>query len=237
MRAAVLVALCGCSFQPGQLGTSTGDADTTRDDGGVDDGALVDARPIDARPDAPPDAPPPQPATTDHAATADTFLASDVPTGNFNAQTSALVDGDTLRVVVMKFDLSAISTNSVVTAANLHIWTDFDQGADVTIYPLLQSWDETQATWNQRANGMNWTTAGAAPPSRGTTAVGTVNPTSAATGYVVPITAATVQGWVATPANNHGIVFVTNQADGTRFSTREHANTAVRPFLRVTHVP
>jgi len=235
----ILVAVAGCGFQAGAGDTDAGGTDIP--DGrvtGTD--AAVDGRPdaaIDAAIDAPPDAPP-MPVTNDHPSVADTFLASDAPNSNFNDQTSALVDGDVRRTVVMRFDLSSVPADATIQSAALHIWTDFDEGQTCTLYPLLEAWSETAATWNRRMPGVAWSNAGAgAPGSRSMTAIGTVTPLQPNTGYVIPLDVATVAGWVANPASNHGIAFVTTNANGTRFSTREHPNPQVRPFLRVTYVP
>lgn len=239
MRLVVALALTGCSFQPGMLGGApvddSGVIDTT--DAAPDD-ASTDAA-IDAMPDATPDAPPAVAQTTNHGSVADTFLGGNsYATTNFNGQASSLVDGaPDPCVLVMRFDLTSIATTALVTGAQLYIWSDNDSGNTVSLYPLLEGFQETTATWNQRSTGTNWLAAGAAPPSRGTTAIGTVNPTSTFTGYVITIDTATVAGWVANPAANHGIAFVTTDADGTRFSNREHPTTTVRPYLAVTHAP
>lgn len=243
MRAAVLALLGACSFNPGQYAApgAGGDVDPLIDASPIAIDAMLDAAPdamVDAMPDAMPDAPPIVAVATDHASVADTFIAAASPSANYNGQTSALVDGSGNDcVMLIRFDLTSIATNAVVTAAALHIWTDYDPGAAVTLYPLLESWSEVNSSWTDRSPGVYWTTAGAAPPSRGTTAIGSVSPSAAYTGYVITLSAATVAGWVANPATNHGIALVTTNSDGTRFATRENTTTTVRPFLRVTHAP
>jgi hypothetical protein len=231
MRPAVAVCclVAGCSFQPGQVPSDGQPVD----DGTTNVDARLDAKPLDAAPDAfvPP-------TVTDHGSVADTHIVSNDPNQNFNGQESTLVDGaGNPCVILMRFDLSSISTAATVSSAALHIWTDVEPGADATLYPVLQSWVESKATWNERDNGTDWTTAGAAPPSRGATAIGTVTPTAANTAYTITITPATVQGWVANPSSNFGVVFVTTNIDGTRFVTRENPTSTIRPFLRVTHIP
>lgn len=236
MRAGLLALLAACSFEPG--GYTAPRSETRVDAALIDAPAPGDDVMLDAAPDASPDAPPIVPVATDHISVADTFIAATTPSVNYNTQMSALVDGaGNDCVVLVRFDLTTIATSALVTAAELHIWTDYDPGAAVTLYPVLESWSEVNASWTDRSPGILWTTAGAAPPSRGATAIGTVSPATANTEYVITLSTATVAGWVANPATNHGIAFVTNDADGTRFSTREHTTTTVRPFLRVTHAP
>lgn len=233
----VAIFVAGCSFTPGTYTSGTDAPAQTADATGALD-AGIDARPIDAPPDAfvPP-------STTNHPSIADTFIASDFATSTgtsaplFPDQQSALTDGDPARNALFRFDLTSIATTAAVSAAELHIWTYDDPGATVTFYPLLEAWDESTATWNQRSTGVAWSAAGAAPPSRGTTATATLTPSAAFTAYVVTIPAAVVAGWVANPASNHGLVLITTDTDGSRFSTKENTTASVRPYLRVTHTP
>ena len=235
----ILLLTASCGFEAGDA-TSTIDAsaiDARTIDASVD-GATTDDAAIDAPGviDSSIDGPPVSASTTNHPSVADTFISTVMPTTNFNDQTSALSDGDG-RVVVIRFDLTAISAGAAVTAAELHIWSDSDPGQTCTFYPLLQAWTESTATWNQRASGTAWAAAGAAPPSRSTLGAGTVLPTSANTEYTVTIDPAVVAGWIATPATNNGFAIVSVNVDGARFSTREHPTTTHRPYLRVTHAP
>lgn len=247
----LLLVLVGCGFQvAGGSGDVTPNVDAPIDmampmidaaiDAPIDAVDMVIDAPIDAVDmviDAPIDAPP-TPSITNHPSVADSFIASDVPTQNFSTQTSALADGgSTPRTALFRFDLSSIPTTAVVTGAQLFIWTDYDPGQTVTIYSLLESWTESQVTWDARSSGVAWAAAGATPPSRSMTVAGTVTPTQSNTGYVVTIAPATVAGWVANPATNHGLAIVTSDSDGSRFSTRENTIASVRPYLSVTHVP
>jgi len=244
-RAAALLFVAGCGFQVS--GHSSSDAtDSPGGEKPIDAPAdvAIDA-PIDAAVDAMIDAPmidapmidAPMASTTNHPVVADTFLASDNQNSNFSTQTSALADGDIDRNALFRFDLNAIPVGATVSAAELHIWTDFDPGGPCTLYPVLESWTEGSTTWQKRNTISNWLGAGATPPSRGTVAIGTVTGATQFTEYVVPIDLATVTSWVAVPATNYGLVIVTSNSDGTRFATKENSNAALHPYLRVTHTP
>jgi hypothetical protein len=239
-RAAALLFVAGCGFQiSGQSASDATDSPGGEKpiDAPVD--VVIDA-PIDAAIDAMIDAPMIDAAvasTTNHPVVADTFIASDNENSNFSTQSSALADGDIDRSALFRFDLSAIPVGATVSAAELHIWTDFDAGNTCTLYPVLESWTEGSTTWQKRNAISNWLAAGATPPSRGTVAIGTVAGTTAFTEYVVPIDLATVASWVALPATNYGLVIVTTDSNGTRFSTKENSTASVRPYLRVTHTP
>jgi len=181
------------------------------------------------------DAPPAGATTTDHVATADTYLASPQPDTNFSGDHFVIADGNPIGIVLMQFDLTVLAGTSV-SNVELHMFTDFDPGAEVQAFPLMEAWSETEATFNQRANGVAWSTAGAAPPSRGTAAIATFTPSPQFTEFVVPFDTATVAGWVVAPSANFGFAIASVNADGPRFVSREGAE-GTRPFLRITHTP
>jgi hypothetical protein len=222
--------LVGCTFHPGGSEPAVGDAH-----GDARGSATRDAA-IDVPPDAPINT---NPTTTDHAAVADTFLYSGAATTNYSDQTSAIADGDLsggVSVVVIRFDVSSLSVGTVVTAAELHIWADYDPGAACSVYQLLESWNEATTTWLSRDGVQAWTTTGAAPPSRGTTSLGTIPASQTNTEYVVALDPAVVASWI-TPATNFGLVITNSNADGVRFTSHESGLTTQHAFVRVTHVP
>jgi hypothetical protein len=224
----VVVAATGCTFHPG------GNPNAGPSDG------RVDARVIDAPPGSGRDAAgdgPGVPVTTDHADVADTWLNSLATNSSMAATDYLIADGDNLAVILLQFDLSALAPGTAITAAELHIWTAADPGEPCSFYEVLEAWDEGTATWNSRANGQLWTTAGAYPPSRASTVAGTISPSATNTEYTVTIDPAVVASWVTTPATNFGLAMATVNNDGPRFESREFATVARRPYLRVTHVP
>ena len=187
-------------------------------------------------PDGPePDGPPPEPTTTDHVASADTWINSQATNTNFSAQTILLTDGGPPAVTLMQFDLSGIASTTQVISAELHVFTTTDEGEEVTVFRLLEGWSEATATWNSRMAGVAWSAVGAAPPARGTTAVATFTPILESTEFAVAFDAPTVQGWVAEPATNFGIAITSVNMDGAVFFASE--STTQKPFLRVKHVP
>lgn len=185
-------------------------------------------------PDSPPDAPA-TPQTTEHVSTRDTWLESDQPTANHGTEAFVITDGDILATSLLLFDLTGIQTNAEVSKAELHIFTDFDPGAQVRVFRVLEEWTENGATWNRRNATTNWMAAGAAPPSTGTTPIGVFTPGTANTEFTVELDVATVQSWVTTPGSNLGIGILSVNSNGPRFRSREAANG--KPFLRITHTP
>jgi len=222
----IAVLVGGCNFAlPGAEPAAGGDGSVPpADDASVDTSPGVDMAP-----------PPPGATTTDHVASADTWLHSQLPDTNFSGDRVVIPDGNPVAIALMQFDLTPLA-GTQVAQVELHIFTDFDPGAEVQVFPLTEAWSETQATFNQRANGLAWTTPGAAPPSRGTTAIATFTPAPEFTQFVVAVDPATVAAWIATPSANFGFAITSVNSDGPKLVSREGA-AGTRPFLRITHTP
>lgn len=192
-----------------------------------------DAPAPDSGADAPPDTPA-TPVTTDHVTAADTWIQVNFPTTNNGAEVFVIADGNPLCVSLLRFDLSGLA-GSQVSNVELHVFTNFDSGATVQVFDLNESWSESEATWNQRANGQAWTAAGASPPSRDATALASFTPGTSDSEFVVTLDPPTVQAWVDDPAVNFGLAIASVNSDGPKFHSREAGN--FKPFLRITHAP
>jgi hypothetical protein len=174
--------------------------------------------------------------TATFAVTQDTYLDSLNPTSGFGTAANMLADGATqASTALLRADMSSIPPNAVVQSAVLHIWVSNDTGGAVTVYQMLVAWDEANASWNDRAPGMPWTVAGAAPPSRGTTALATLTPDAMYAEKTGSMTS-TVQQWVTTPAMNYGLAIATASSDGSTWRTRENATVANHPYFAVTYL-
>lgn len=220
-----LACLAGCSFST--------NIDNNRD------GVVVDGAP-DAPPDAPPDAfvgsEAPVTSMMTFTSVGDIYLRTSLaPNENTNSLDYVIVDGDNIATALVRFDTSAIPTTAVVMTAEMTLYVDGDPGSAVSIYQMLESWDEATATSNQRSTGVAWLGAGATPPSRGATAIGTVTPANANVTYTFALATATAQAWIATPAANFGVAIATTNTDGPRFGAREKGTAAQRPSLRVVY--
>ena len=220
--------IAGCGFSKGVSSNVVADAPETIAD------APADATPIDMMTGNEA-----QPVMMmSFTSVADLYLRTDAsPNENTNDRDYFIIDGDIVATGVVRFDTSAIPTTAVVMMAEMSLFDDGDAGMANTVYPLLESWDEATATSNQRMTGVAWAGAGATPPSRGATAIGTFTPATANTTYTFPLTTAVVQGWVTTPATNFGVAIATTNSDGSRFASRERSTASQRPSLRVTFQP
>jgi hypothetical protein len=196
----------------------------------------------DAAPDGPPDAPdapgPKVPVTMTLPGTQDTYVDSLNQSTTFGGAANMLADGDTTpATALLRIDLSTIPTTATVQSAVLHVWVSNDTGANVNVYKMAQAWDEATATWLVRSTGVGWASPGAAPPSRETTVLATFTPDAIYAEKMGAIDTAIVQGWVTTPATNHGLAIVTADADGSAWRTRENTTVTNHPILVVTYLP
>ena len=226
-RSLALALLGACSF-------STGVPDNQGTDAPLSD-AKIDA-PIDAPPDASIGREMLVQSMTSVTSVADIYLRTSLaPNENTNGVDFFIVDGDNIATGLVRFDTSAIPATAIVSLAEITLYCDTDPGAAVSVYRMLESWDEATATSNQRSTGVAWLGAGATPPSRGATAIGTLTPGTANQSYTFAITTATAQAWVTTPTMNFGVAIATTNADGPRFGTREKGTASQRPSLRVVY--
>jgi hypothetical protein len=232
--AAVLGFVSACSFPHGSLQ----DTDDAQGSGSGSGSGQMDAA-IDAKPDARPDSPPAQPVTMTFAVGADTYVDSLNQSTAFGTAQNMFADGATQEATALvRADLSSIPTTALVQSAVLHVWASNDVGAPVTVYQMLESWDEGSATWIVRSTGVGWSGIGASPPSRSTAALATL-PTATAfyeekTGTIPN---SVVQGWVSAPATNFGLALVTADTDGSAWRTRENNTAENHPILVVTYRP
>jgi hypothetical protein len=122
---------------------------------------------------------------------------------------------------------------AVVTAAELRLTTTNAAlgSGQVTLYQVLEPWVEGAqigsagvASWNQRLDSVGWTSPGCGPSSRADTPVGSFEPRTTNTTYVISLAPAIVQDWLDDPGGNFGLALVaagTGVGDTAGFSSRE----------------
>jgi hypothetical protein len=234
-RSLYLLALLGACSYSAPPSPAAGEDATVRPDSEVVPDVPVDAE-VQPPDTMPPDGPA-TPQTTDHVASQDTWIDSAFlnEDDNHGGTTTLLIDGSPAATGLMRFDLSGLATTTTVMAVELHVFTTSDTGDTVTVFPMLESWFESSATWNRRGANMAWATTGARPPSRGTTAIATFTPNTANTEITTELDVATVQGWITDPAKNLGIALTVGGFNEPILRSRQ-AMTG-KPFLRITHTP
>ncbi|HZN94189.1 MAG TPA: DNRLRE domain-containing protein, partial [Myxococcales bacterium] len=152
------------------------------------------------------------------------------------------VDGDPVDIAaLLRFDLSSIPAGATVTAVDL-IFRVTNTSVAYPIYELRKDFLASQATWNQARSGTSWEQPGAAGTTdRGTAVLGTFAPSTGTTPftYTLSFTAAgvaAVQGWVSTPASNHGMIISNpTPSNGGNVSSSDDPTPANRPAMRVSY--
>ena len=146
--------------------------------------------------------------------------------------------GDTRGVVTFP-SLPGVPAGARVLDAQLKLWTVYDYGATtgvLDVHALTRSFSETTATWNRASSATAWTTPGGDYTAAASSVTGvTDNP-----GWQSWTTTGIVQGWLADPATNHGLlVKMRDEVAATQrvmLLSGEGAEPLLRPKLVVTYL-
>jgi hypothetical protein len=127
-----------------------------------------------------------------------------------------------------------IPLGSTINSATLTLEVS-DEGDDVLVYQLIESWTETDVTWTSRTSSLSWTDAGAdGTSSRYATAVATI--VASTTGSKNAMVTATVQNWSDGEANE-GWLLADTGTGGVDIRSSEYGTASVRPKLTVNFIP
>lgn len=178
----------------------------------------------------------------------DTMLDSANPTTNFGTGTNLDTYGAQNLTSILNFTLP--SGSGTITQIKLFLYKTnrYNATAGYThdVYQLLRNdWVETQATWNIFKTANNWTTAGAL-------GVGTDYNSTLIDSVASNTPASAWDSWIITGTGGAGtpisftwgdIVNIkmrgnTNSANiNSRYASREHGTTSIRPYLEITYTP
>jgi hypothetical protein len=174
-----------------------------------------------------------------YAGTTDTKISSGNPTTNYGAATSFDVDGDIDIAAMLRWDVSAIPTSSIVVSASLELYVSNTTKQNFEVYTLQRAWDELSATWQQYAASRAWAGAGATGGGdRNSSVLGQLG--SGTTGVhrieLNEAGVAAVQAWISDSASNFGLIVEDYTAtDGVDFYSSEHSVAARRPKLVINY--
>jgi hypothetical protein len=142
--------------------------------------------------------------------------------------------------ILLKWYVGAIPAGSTVTGASItfHV-TDFTNSTGYSIYEMKSAWTEGGATWNNYKSGTSWQIPGAEGSNdRGSTVLGTVNPTATGT-FTVNLNQnglAVIQNCINDSATNHGLIIANGSTNnGLGISSSEASTEANRPELTITY--
>ncbi|HEX5397669.1 MAG TPA: choice-of-anchor tandem repeat GloVer-containing protein, partial [Verrucomicrobiae bacterium] len=145
--------------------------------------------------------------------------------------------GNTQRAL-LRFDLSSLAANKIVTNAVLKLyadaslWSDGNPGGEpMEIYRVTQPWDEAQVSWSQRMTGSSWTISGGdyvGMSGTPDTAPYATNDTAVPGGYfsVSPVeldwnVTDLVKEWQTGTQANEGLLVLSYPGNGLHFHSRE----------------
>ncbi len=196
-------------------------------------------------------------ATVNLVATEDNYLSAANVQYNNGGSTELHVDattGTSRRTSLMKWDVSSIPANAVVSSASFSLNVSDASPLVFNLYNMRRAWVEgtgnrtnstTSSNWNTYDGAANWGTAGAANVdsdrydtnlwSAGTTSFSTTgSKTEALNAEGVGV----VQGWIDGTVDNHGLImqnYSGSTSNAVFFASSENATTANRPRLNVTY--
>jgi hypothetical protein len=192
---------------------------------------------------------PPSPATTvsfqqglnGYTGAEDTSIFKYDPGVNYSDATTLRVGLKQQWAMLLRFDLSSIPSNAIVTRATLEIYSIGWGGTNVGMkaYAVLRSTALSQATWNEARSDSSWTVAGC--EGVGTDRREDAEGGSMTSGFyewsVFPVTSA-VQDWVSGSLANNGFLVRSpwlKYADSFTFASSEYSYAPSRPRLVVTY--
>jgi VCBS repeat-containing protein len=165
----------------------------------------------------------------------DAQVVADTPTVSDGGALSLNVDGQTPHAhALMKFpslvgaSAGQVPAGAAITSATLQV-NCTNAGQAMRLYRVTESWNETEATWNERSAGVPWTSPGA--DGAGSNAGVSVNGDCTVAGQRSIDITQFVQEW-SSGAPNHGVVLIDSGTDGVDFDSSE---SSISPVLTVVY--
>lgn len=170
-------------------------------------------------------------------AVADTFIHAGNPDGTYGARSFVRVDADTARVGLVRFDLAALPADAFIESAHVLVRVSESlESGEIVGHRMLQDWSESEATWNQRKNGIPWTVSGAGVGAYDPAPLFTFAPRDVGA-YTIELPVGVVQAWLEQVAPNYGLRWMSNSVDGhgADFESNDASATDPGPQLRVQY--
>ena len=159
-------------------------------------------------------------------ASADAYVKSNAGDSNYGSDTELFaanqVNGAD-EITYIKFDLSGISSGSVIVSAKLKLWITSGGSCQICVYRVTSDWSENSVTYNTRPS--------ASSESETCVSVGGLN-----TWAEFDITDL-VQAWVNGTYDNYGVkIFPSESGKYAHFASREYSDSSKRPQLVIEYV-
>jgi RHS repeat-associated protein len=179
----------------------------------------------------------------------DTYLLSTSPTTN-NGTDLILAAGESNNAMnrvtraLIKFDLSSIPSNAIITSATLSLWTTGDLSDNtrtIRVYRLKRAFNESEATWERASAGVTWEGVGASGANdRESVDIGSVQILASEplnTEKQISLTPAQIEEMTSGAFTNHGFIIVADTELNDRFNYKssDAANGMQRPKLVIQY--
>ena len=160
----------------------------------------------------------------------------------FGGSTQINIDGGgglSDRSALIKWGDLNMPAGATVVAASITL-TISDDGDLYDFYPVLRTWSESQATWNEALDDQPWEIAGVLGEEDRGDQIGTLNGSvvNANTTELNAAGVAMVQSWIDNPSDNHGVVIAgpVTSTNSVVISSSENPNVEDRPQLNLSYV-
>jgi dienelactone hydrolase len=172
--------------------------------------------------------------------TADAIMDYFATTTNYGTHTEVWTKSDGWQRSVIRFDLTQhIPSGVQVVSASLTLRVLGQSAALATrlaVYPIVQPWVESQVTWNQAQQAVEWWGGGGCEgASRASTATTHADFSFSSGDVVLDVTTA-VQAWLDDPASNQGLLLNGEFLAGGvkyRYASSNYPSPSLRPKLVV----
>jgi len=159
----------------------------------------------------------------------------------YSALTALKVGSRQIYAALLRFDLSTIPSNAVITMAQLQVYATGWSGSEVAIatHAVIRAVTFAEATWSVAQTGYPWGVAGCEDTStdRRASLESMVTATGPGRWYEFGLTSL-VQSWVNGTALNRGILLRATRDTYTgsfQFASAEHATSSLRPKLVISY--
>ena len=175
-----------------------------------------------------------------YAGTEDTYIDRWNVTRNTASGTGLVVRTGDVRAALIRFNLSAIPSQAVVTSAQLEMFIEQNAVNPIIVsaYQVLRPWTAREATWQRASNATIWGAEGCNHSPNDRSGVATSSDTLSSGSYRIALDLTTLaRQWIASPANNWGVVLKgSGPTSGEHnFIASEHWYLARRPRLTITY--
>jgi hypothetical protein len=183
--------------------------------------------------------------TASYAGTSDASISEEQPTSNWGTANDLLIDGDDPvasgleKSTLLKWDLSAIPTNSIVQSASMTINVTNSSNNSYELFKIKKAWEENKVSWDLYDGLNKWQTPGAKGAEDREDIILASLLAYWEGFHTITLNAAgidLVQSWVNNPAFNYGFILANqSSSNGIDFSSREDTTATKRPRLTITY--